>query len=127
MPIGRLQLVDLRSFDDRQGPADHNGVQRVAFGGCRRSKGDVLHQGLDQDRRALEHQPLRREHHAVNDGAFKELAAGTDHHPAQPSQPAPVVQRLQEALGIAAVLDQDEDMLPVGAGDGFSRVGPGKT
>ena len=57
-----------------------------------------------QDRPALEHQPFRSTHHAVDDRAFEQRAAGADHHPAQTSEPTTLVQRLQEALDIGAVL-----------------------
>jgi hypothetical protein len=52
----------------------------------------VLGERWRQHRRALEHQPLRRPDHPVDNRAFEQLAARADHVPAEAGNPAPIVQ-----------------------------------
>ena len=67
----------------------------------------ILRQRWLYDWRSLEHQPLRRADHAVDDGAFEQLAGSADDHPSEASEPAPLVHRREESLGVAAVLDHN--------------------
>ena len=83
----------------------------------------VLLQRRHQDRPALEHQPLGPAHHAVDDRAFEQCAAGADHHPAEPGQPAALVQRPQEPLAVATVLRRDVDVHPVRPRQRFAGIG----
>ena len=55
----------------------------------------ILLERRDDQRRTLEDQALGGADHAIHNGAFEQLAAGPDHHPAKSGEPAARVQRLQ--------------------------------
>jgi hypothetical protein len=46
----------------------------------------------------LEYQPLRRANRAVDDGSLKKLARFADDMPAEPREPATIMQRIKEPL-----------------------------
>ena len=126
-----LEFIEPRPLDDRQWRAHRHRVERHPVNGDRAAAGLVLLQRRHQDRPALEHQAFRPAHHPVDDRAFQQGAAGADHHPAKPGQPAAVVQRPQETLGVGAVLDRDKDVNPVRAryrcpGIGARQSGAGR-
>jgi hypothetical protein len=73
----------------------------------------VLHEGRLEHRSAFKHEPLTRKHHAIDDRAVEQLTAGTDHEPAEFSEPASVVQDVKEALCVAAILRQDIGVLAI--------------
>ena len=108
-----FEFIEPRPLDDRQWRAHRHRVERHPVNGDRAAAGLVLLQRRHQDRPALEHQAFRPADHPVDDGAFQQGAAGADHHPAKPGQPAAVVQRPQETLASAPSFDRDIDVDPV--------------
>ena len=55
-------------------------------------------------RAGLEDKPLWRAYHPVDDGSLEELAGLSNNVPTKPSEPTPIVQRIQEPPRIGAVL-----------------------
>ena len=78
----RLQLLKLRGLDDRQRREQGGRIERDAARGDRPPAFLILHDGLDQERRAFEHQAFRTEYHAVDRRALEQGAGLADHHPA---------------------------------------------
>ena len=68
-------------------------------------RGRILTQWRLDHRRPLEHQPLRRADHAVDDRPLQQLACFSDIHPAETGEPAAGVQRLQEPHRVGTVSD----------------------
>jgi hypothetical protein len=67
-----------------------------------RSNISAKHSTVDQCRCTI-FQTLWGANHAVNDGSFEQLAAGSYHHPSESSQPAPILQSAQKSIYIHAV------------------------
>jgi hypothetical protein len=98
------QLVESGLLDDGERRAGGDGIQRDARDGYGAPTIAVLRQRRHQDWAALKDQTLRGAHHAIDDRALKQLPAGADHAPAHTRQPAAIVQDLQEAHGVGAIL-----------------------
>ncbi len=79
-------------------------------------------QGRNQNGRTFKHKSLRRPDHAVDDRAVQKLPARTDHHPAEPGEPATLVQHLEEAFYILGVRHRNIDVHAVRAGKLFAGV-----
>ena len=112
-----LEVLEPGTLDDRQRPTHRRGVENVALDRDRPAFRLVLHQRRLQHRAALEHRPPGLTNHPIDDRALKQVAAGADHQPAQPGQPAALVQRLQEPLGVGALLADEVDVNAIRARD----------
>jgi len=110
MTLGAFEVPQFVLFDQRKTTARHDRVGRITLGhhGC--AKPSVLPQRFREDGGTLKDQAFAGINHAIHDGAFEELPAGTHHHPAHAMEPAAIVQGAQEPFDISTVLDENEDV-----------------
>ena len=80
--------------------------------------------GGSRIRITLEYQALRPPYHAIDNRAFEQLPAGADHHPAEPGEPASVVQGAHEALDVGTVDDLEITVQSTRTGQPLAGVRP---
>ncbi len=119
-----LQLLEPGPLDDRQRRArrhriehHHHRRRRGAGSPCPARSGGI------RIGPALEHQPLGPSHHAVDDRALEQCAAGAHHHPPEPRQPAALVQGREEPLAVSTILRRHVDVHPVRSRQRFAGIG----
>src|SRR5262245_8141448 len=89
MSFGSAEIAQTCILYCTQIEADQLSIESTATRDFGFSDSWILHQWWLKNRRALEDKAFGGIHHSVNDGALKELAASTQHHPAKAIQPAP--------------------------------------
>jgi hypothetical protein len=122
-PGGGLQLLYRSPFLGRQGRAGCHGVENVPVVDDRPPALLILPERFGQDGGSFEHQALGRGDRTVDDRPVQHLARCPELDPAQTVQPAPLVERRQEAFGISAVTRYDVTVQPTGAAQAFAGIG----
>src|SRR5262249_23064030 len=110
-----LQLLYRSLFVGHQGRASCPAIENLAVVNDRPPALLILPERLGQDGWSLEHQALGRGDRTVDDRPVQHLARRPELDPAQAVQPAPLVERRQEAFGISAVARYDIPVQPTGA------------
>jgi len=111
------QLRHLGGFDKRQRRTALDRVEHAAAFDDRLAACEILRQWRFEPRRTFEHQPLGRADRSIDDAAFEQLPGAADHQPAQPREPAALMQIAQEPRDVGAVADDDVDVRAAALGE----------
>jgi hypothetical protein len=103
---GSFGLIDAMALILGQSGHGQAGIDRFALKRFGDALGQVLRQRRHDKWRAFEAQPLPVTNHTIDEGSIQKLPGSTNQMPAEPAQPATIMQNSQETLSIGAVPEQ---------------------